>query len=319
MPELRVGFSGFLYRHGMDGACPPGRTPRKVGTRRWLSSISSISMLLLIFVPACPSVGAAGQGNILFLPPGILYPPAIADPQRVGFGVQWLSYMDTTIPDAGNSRVALKAGGQFGILKAGPSGDGNQAWQVDLLGGFNAQFDADHSLDNIGWDGRYGLLVTNGQPRIISFKFGVLHDSSHVGDEYMERTGRKRIGYTRHELVAGVSIPLGERWRTYAEGGWGYQLGNSELMKPGRGQAGLEYESCRGPRERCTGWYGAADLSSMEERDWRLDLAVQMGVVARSGGRTWRFGVEWYHGRPPIGEFFPYTERYLSLGIWLDV
>lgn len=276
-------------------------------------------MLLLIFVLACPSVGAAGQGNILFLPPGILYPPAIADPQRVGFGVQWLSYMDTTIPDAGNSRVALKAGGQFGILKAGPSGDGNQAWQVDLLGGFNAQFDADHSLDNIGWDGRYGLLVTNGQPRIISFKFGVLHDSSHVGDEYMERTGRKRIGYTRHELVAGVSIPLGERWRTYAEGGWGYQLGNSELMKPGRGQAGLEYESCRGPRERCTGWYGAADLSSMEERDWRLDLAVQMGVVARSGGRTWRFGVEWYHGRPPIGEFFPYTERYLSLGIWLDV
>jgi hypothetical protein len=276
-------------------------------------------MLLLFLVLAYPPDGAAGPVNVLFLPPGLLYPPAIADPQRIGFGVQWLSYTDASIPDAGNSRVALKAGGQFGILRAGPSGDGGRAWQVDLLGGFNAQFDADHSLDNIGWDGRYGLVVTNGQLRMTSFKLGVLHDSSHVGDEYMERTGRTRIGYTRHELVAGVSVPLSGRWCTYAEGGWGYQLGNSELMKPGRGQAGLEYESCRGPQERCTGWYGAADLSAMEERDWRLDLAVQMGLVARSGERIWRIGVEWYRGRPPIGEFFQYTESYFSLGLWLDL
>ncbi len=286
---------------------------------RGLRIRSSIGMLLLLSVLACPSDGAAGQDDILFLPPGLLYPPAIADPQRVGFAVEWLSYTDTAIPDSGNSRVALKAGGQFGIVRSGPPGDGERAWQVDVLGGFNAQFDADHSLDNIGWDGRYGLLLTSGQPRMISFKLGVLHDSSHVGDEYMERTGRERIGYTRHELVAGVSVPFGENWRSYAEGGWGYQLGNRGLMKPGRGEAGLEFESCRGTRERCTGWYGAADLSAMEERDWELDLAVQTGFVARSGGRTWRFGVQWYSGRPPIGEFFPYTERYIGLGVWLDV
>lgn len=44
-----------------------------------------------------------------------------------------------------------------------------------------------------------------------------------------------------------------------------------------------------------------------------------MGLVARSGGRTRRIGIEWYHGRPPIGEFFQYTESYLSLGLWIDV
>ena len=286
---------------------------------RWLQRLWLISMLLLFAAPAYSSDEAPGPGTVIFLPPGNLYPPSLANPQRVGFGVQWLSFTHTEIPDSGDSRVALRAGGQFGIVRVDRSGAGDRAWQVDLLGGFNAQFDADHSLDNIGWDGRYGLLITTGRSSGTAFKFGALHDSSHVGDEYMERTGRARIGYTRHELAAGVSVPLGEHWRTYAEGGWGYQLGNHELMRPGRGQAGLEYESCPGPREHCTGWYGAVDASAMEERDWRIDMALQMGLVARSGGRTWRIGIEWYHGRPPIGEFFQYTESYISLGLWLDV
>jgi len=290
------------------------------GLMRWFfRRLLLISMLLLVAAPAYSSDEASEAGSVSFLPPENLYPPSLADPQRVEFGVQWLSFTRAAIPDSGDSRVSLRAGGQFGILRADGSGADNRAWQVDLLGGFNAQFDADHSLDNIGWDGRYGLLITTGRSGGAAFKFGALHDSSHVGDEYVKRTGRARIGYTRHELAAGVSVPLGGRWRTYAEGGWGYQPGNSELMKPGRGQAGLEYQSCPGTREGCTGWYGAVDASAMEERDWRIDTALQMGLVARSGGRTWRIGIEWYRGRPPIGEFFQYTESSISLGLWLDV
>jgi hypothetical protein len=90
-------------------------------------------------------------------------------------------------------------------------------------------------------------------------------------------------------------------------------------MDPGRGQVGLEFDGCRGYRERCRGWYGAVDLSAMEERDWHVDTAVQAGLATRFYGRTWRIGLEWYRGRPPIGEFFSYTESALSLGIWLDV
>lgn len=289
------------------------------GFTRRFRRILLIGVLLLSPAAAYSSDKAAGPGAVMFLPPGDLYPPYAADPQRVGFGVQWSNYLKSTIPDSGSHRVDLRAGGQFGIVRDRLPGADDWAWQVDILGGFNAQFDADHSLDNIGWDGRYGLLFTTGTPRGIAFKFGLLHDSGHVGDEYMIRTGRTRIGYTRQELAFGVSLPVDEHWRTYAEWGWGYQFGNEALMKPGRGQAGLEYESCRGLRERCSGWYGAVDVSATEERDWRLDTAVQTGFVARSGGRTWRIGIDWYQGRPSIGEFFQYTERSISLGLWLDV
>lgn len=275
--------------------------------------------LVCAAVPAYSSDEVPDPWGMTLFPTGDLYPHYIADPHRVGFGVQWLSFTETRIPDSGDSRVALRAGGRFGIVRMHPSEEKERGWQVSLEGGFNAQFDADHSLDNIGWDGRYGLVVTTAQSGQWAFKLGILHDSSHVGDEYMERTGRKRIGYTRHELAAAASWSPDERFRTYGEAAWGYELSNDQLQEPGRIQFGLEYQSPPTPGKVRMGWYGAADFSALEERDWRVDRSLQAGLAAHSGGRTWRFGVEWYRGRPPIGEFFQYTEEYVSLGVWVDI
>ena len=279
----------------------------------------TLLFLLCAARPVYPADEVPGYMTMTFFPPGDLYPQYAADPHRVGFGVQWLSFTDAQIPDSGDSRVAIRAGGRFGIVRAHPSGKEDSGWQVSLEGGFNAQFDADRSLDNIGWDGRYGLVVTTAQSREWAFKFAVIHDSSHVGDEYMERAGRKRIGYTRHELAAGANWLPDIRLRTYLEAAWGYELSNEQLQEPGRVQLGLEYGSIPLPGTGRIGWYGAADLSAMEERDWRVDRSLQVGLVTHAGGRTWRFGIEWYHGRPPLGEFFAYTEEYVSLGVWVDL
>jgi len=274
---------------------------------------------LLLFCAAGSAAAfdeAPGQGNAILFPVADLYPAYAADPHRVGFGIQWLSFTNAAIPDAGDSRVALRAGGRFGILRLPQAGGEERGWQISLEGGFNAQFDIDHSLDNIGWDGRYGLVATTAISDQWAFKFGVLHDSAHMGDEYMERTGRKRIGYTRHELAAAASWFPHTGVRTYVEAAWGYELSNDQLQKPGRIQLGLEYESA--PKDRIS-WYGAADLSAMEERDWRVDHSLQAGLAVHKDDRTWRFGIEWYRGRPPLGEFFQYTEEYVSLGLWVDI
>lgn len=277
---------------------------------------------LFIFCPAEPadaSEEVSDHWETTLFPASNLYPAYAADPQKMGFGVQWLNFTDTSIPDSGSRRVALRAGGSFGVASMHPAGEEDRGWQISLEGGFNAQFDAVHSLDNIGWDGRYGLVVSSAQSDQWAFKFGVLHDSAHVGDEYAERTGRKRLGYTRHELAAGASWFPKKLMRTYFEAGWGYELSNKELQEPGRIQFGLEYELPLWPGKNQIGWYGAADFSAMEERDWRLDRSLQAGLVTHRGGRTWRFGIEWYNGRPPLGEFFQYTEEYVSLGLWIDI
>jgi len=67
------------------------------------------------------------------------------------------------------------------------------------------------------------------------------------------------------------------------------------------------------------GWYTALDLSATEERDWRVDTSLHLGLLMDQGDRTWRLGIEYYKGRPNMGEFFQDEESYISLGLWLDI
>lgn len=257
--------------------------------------------------------------RILYFPPGNLYPPYAADPFRVGFAIESVHVSRVGIENSSRSRVNLRAGAQLAFLRSQGIDEPDVGWEVSLVGGFNDQNDVLHSLDNIGWDGHYGLLATAAPLSGLAFKFGLLHVSSHVGDEYMERTGRRRIGYTRQETAAAVSWFFSEHWRIYLETGRAFSMSNSELQEPWRGQLGLEYESTPLLWKRRIAWYAAMDSQSMQERGWRVDLSVQTGLVVHSAGRTWRLGLQWYNGRPPIGEFFQNTERYASLGLWIDI
>ena len=260
----------------------------------------------------------SGQ-TLLIFPPGNIYPHYIADPHRVGFGLQRLQFIESGIADSGASRYNLKAGIRLGLVRGHPQSRPDRRWQINLEVGYDAQFDTDRFYDNIGWDGNYGILLTGTPEQRLVLKLGILHTSSHVGDEYIERTGRRRIDYTRHEIVAGISLAADEHWRTYAEAGWGYELRNEALQEPGRIQIGMEFEAGRNLWKELLGWYAALDISAMEEREWRIDTSLQLGIMLDSGGRTWRLGIEYYDGRPTMGEFFQDNESYISLGLWLDV
>jgi hypothetical protein len=270
-------------------------------------------------MPIKAEPGGSGSWHHQYLPPDPLYAPYAADPRRVDFGLQVLHYTRVRIPDSGNTRFDLKTGGQFGLVRFHPYGVSDLGWQLSLEGGFNAQFDIDKHLDNIGWDGRYGLLLTSAQSKNLSLKFGYLHDSSHVGDEYAQRTGRLRIGYTREEVAAGASWLTDNGWRTYAEYAYATHRGNEQLQKPGRAQLGMEWQPKRTLHSLYRGWYGALDVSAMQERDWKMDVSLQTGYRIDTIGKTWRYGIDLYSGRPPIGEFFQHTETYLGWGIWVDV
>jgi hypothetical protein len=108
-------------------------------------------------------------------------------------------------------------------------------------------------------------------------------------------------------------------WRIYGEYGHGVVLRNSDLQKPGRIQAGLEWRPVEAVLVPYRGWYGAADLSAMEERNWKIDVSVHAGYRIDTVDKTWRIGFNWHTGRPPIGEFFQHTESYLGIGLWIDI
>ena len=101
-----------------------------------------------------------------------------------------LFYTRSEIPDTSGTRTMLKAGGRFGIVRWEAAPGGGRSWQLSLDAGLDAMFDSQNSLDNVGWDGNYGITLTTASASRFAYKLGILHCSSHVGDEYMERTGR---------------------------------------------------------------------------------------------------------------------------------
>lgn len=256
---------------------------------------------------------------LVLFPQGDLYPFNIADPHRVGFSLQVLDYTESEIPSAGDLRVYLKAGGNVGIFRVTDKNNPELGWQFNIIASFDAMFDFDNSQDNIGWDGNYGFTVTVAPNDKWLYKYGMLHTSSHLGDEYIERTGQTRLGYTREELMAGVSHRLTNEWRLYAEGGWAFDRGNEDLMDPWRFQGGIEYVSEKKILKNLAQWYATVDVQSWEESDWDYDVSTQFGIEINSAGRRARLGLEYYEGRVPIGEFFQFYENYISLGINVDI
>jgi hypothetical protein len=260
---------------------------------------------------------SSGRSLALF-PSGNLYPVYVADPQRPNSAAMVRFYTRTEIPDSTSIRVDLKGGGRFGLVRLDPATPDGRSWQFSFEAGLSAQFDSNRKLDSVGWDGNYGATLTTASSSPLSFKFALIHRSAHVGDEYAERTGRKRIGYTREELAFGIRWRLTRSFRFYSEAGHAHYM-LSEIQEPWRVQGGLEYQSPRTVFGNRFAWYAALDVSAMEERSWQPDVAVQAGLATRRGGQQWRIGVEYYRGRPPFGEFYQRTEAHFTLGIWMDI
>jgi hypothetical protein len=271
--------------------------------------------------PADYSFAVVQNWRTVFSPGSDLYPRYIANPRRPMFSLSRLWMIDSGIPQAGKNRLMLRLGGRYGFFRVHPKNDPDKGFQFDLEGAFIGVFDIDNSLDNIGWDGLYGALFTWSNGKSLALKFGTKHDSSHVGDEYAERTGRQRISYTREELLLGASLAGLKYWRIYGETGYAYDMRNEVLQKPWRLESGIEFEDARRWWNERAGYYAALDVTSYEESDWQADVTIQAGLVipVRNLSRTYRFGLEYYNGRSLVGEFFLFNESYISLGFWMDL
>jgi hypothetical protein len=177
----------------------------------------------------------------------------------------------------------------------------------------------DTSSGALADDPNYGLTVTTPTSTSpLAFKVAMLHVSAHLGDEYEERTDTPRINYTREELALGVAWRFQPRWRAYGEAGMAYRMGNDGQDR-WRWQSGVEYETRPTVFGGRMAWYGAADFSALEERDWRLDTALQGGLVTRSGGHVYRLFAQWYDGRVTLGQFIRYSEASFSIGLKVDL
>jgi hypothetical protein len=123
-----------------------------------------------------------------------------------------------------------------------------------------------------------------------STKLHYRHLSSHPGDEFIERTGRRRIGYTREDFTLGVAWEPLPGATVYGEGGVG--------IHDGAGRKDAVYFQ-----------FGAQN----GDDDPGITVQGALLVPLARPGQQFRLALEFHTGCVLIGESSEFNENYLAL------
>lgn len=275
----------------------------------------AIIIYLALGIGASPAVEESSSAWT-FAPVEAAYPPYLADPRRpttsASHMVSWSSDLNERF-DTGSNRFDLRIGERFEAVERR---DGDRIWQFSIGAGFFGLFDQEHQLDSIGWDGWYAGHLSLRWAEPWAAKFSYRHLSSHLGDEFIERTGRERIRYTREDVTLALAWTSEPGWTIYGELGSATHL---SAGADGRGyaQAGWQWHRPNPTIWNRFGWSTAIDLQSFEGDDWEPNLTAEAMLILpdRQGRDRLRAGFVFHHGRVPVGELHRFRESSLSFRI----
>jgi hypothetical protein len=141
------------------------------------------------------------------------------------------------------------------------------------------------------------------------------HESSHLGDEILDRGERRRIDYNVNGLRLTASWNCQEWLRLYG-GAIGQPLAKPEKLRSGGFHTGVELT-------RLPPWdrgYAALDAETWAWRSWSPDASFQAGIFIGPKGRgkaleASRLYLELRAGRVMLGQFYNETEQYFGIGL----
>ena len=277
--------------------------------------LSSCAKLLpaVLFLTA-----GTARAEYVFLPRGNLFTPLLADPKEPRFSA---NYLYTRYAPRETKGASVSAGGEIGILRDADKPE-NPQWQFGVSGGGFCEFDLDSpSTDLINTDYSIGFPMTFRQGKA-SVRLRPYHQSSHMGDEFLLRSGIPRMNYSFNSVETLFSIEE-DTVRLYA-GGEYLAWRNPDTLKRNLARGGIE---ARSPRPYSAGPLGtvwlitAADVKSWEEMKWSPAWSVKGGFELIAHGfpgdskRSMSFLVIYYDGFTPFGQFYAERLKYWGFGV----
>jgi hypothetical protein len=247
------------------------------------------------------------------LPGGNLFEPPIADPRWPRFSIGYRYFTD---------EAANVASATFGetIALYRERGPYNGLWEVGFQAGVFSIFDLDSSsFDLVNSDFFAGLYATYRIGDLTTF-FRVLHQSSHLGDEFLLRNRIDRINLSFEGVDLKLSYTLFDWLRLYGGGAYLFHRDPSDL-KPWSTQGGIELQTPWRFFADSARFVTALDFQNREENKWSTEVSVRSGLQFE---RPQRFGrrisllFEYYKGHSPNGQFFNRKVEYFGPGLYLD-
>jgi hypothetical protein len=150
-----------------------------------------------------------------------------------------------------------------------------------------------------------------------AFTLEAYHESSHLGDEYEDRFGAKRLDWTRDIAGAWVSYSLGP-WRFMGSGNWAFQ-DELQLGRAG-GSFGIDFRPLlrgKGNIRPVGGLYLDANAAT----EWRVSSSLKLGVglQAAPGSREIGLAIIAHDGLSTQRQFFQKESRYVGVEVRFDL
>ena len=158
-----------------------------------------------------------------------------------------------------------------------------------------------------------------------SGRAGIIHSSSHLGDEFVAATGAQRIEFGSEHLDLLVAYEVPGIVRVYGGGDWifrSYLSWEPRLRELGvRDRALLQIGADREWRftsDPRIALFGGIDVQTAERTEWDVGYAAALGIGIRSG-RSFRLMTRFYDGPSTMGEFFLTPERYFIVELVAEI
>ncbi len=244
------------------------------------------------------------------LPERELFAPLMADPRQPRFSLSYQRYQ-APARESSFDAAAVALGEYFGLAE-GFFGDRGSS-QVGIEAAVFALFNIDAESNDLVNADYWIALPFSWRRGSWSYQFSLLHQSSHLGDEFiLGNPGIDRVNAS-YEAARFLVSREWERWRLY--GGGSYLLHSEPEIKKHALQGGVEYHWPNAWRR--FGFVAALDVKSSEELNWKNSYSAMAGLeFRRAGARRMRLMLEYFNGHSPNGQFYRERLNYTGLGFY---
>ena len=227
--------------------------------------------LVLLLTPGAPArAQAGGEGAVPFPPPlaSPLEPHTRLAPVHISRGDRrrWVGLVDL--------------GDRIAIPLARPREGRPLAVAASVAGGVFSRFDLeDNGNELVEAHYRVGVRLRARLGGVVG-RLELRHVSSHLGDEFLERTGRAPVSTSREGVELLVQGRPGRDLRVY--GGPGLVVRSTEGLDAPSVRGGLEWRP-GGPGSGGFVPYASVEAFAWEELDWDPSLTSEAGVAFGGG------------------------------------
>ncbi len=242
-----------------------------------------------------------------------LFSPLLADPRWAHFSIGYQRFWRSDFPKLSNAG-AVSLGEIFNLVAYRPRDAGEFTFGLEPA--IFALFNMDalsHDLVNADYRLALPLEYRKGP---VSLRTSILHQSSHLGDEFLLDTPTQRINLTYEAADLRVS---------YQPGPFRFYAGASALLhrEPAdldrwSAQQGVEWFAGPGVFGDAVSPLVAVDVQEHQETSWHANVCVRAGIEFLNPRKTRRriqILLEYFHGYNPNGQFYRERVDYAGIGL----